>query len=64
MCRQALAERILYDKATMNTIFANDVPKRSRMRVAVGRIADTWFSKLDWEEGHILYKVTIYPTQA
>ncbi len=45
---QDLAERVLYDKATMNTVFANEPKKGVMMRVAVGRLANQWFSDIWW----------------
>lgn len=50
---QALAERIEYDKATMNTVFANDHGKGVRMRLAVGKVAKAWFKRTGWDNGRV-----------
>ena len=53
---QTLAERIEYDKATLNMVFANEPSKGVMMRVAIGRVANTWFKKIDWRMGYVAYE--------
>ncbi len=55
---QDLVERVLYDKATMNTVFANKPKKGIMMRVAVGRSANMWFQNSSWDNGHVRYELT------
>ena len=52
---QALAERIEYDKATFNTVFANEPNEAIIMRVAIGRLASTWLESTGWRGNRVVF---------